>query len=163
MGTSRGAAAAATWIFRGDGPRRRGHDVDIPRQAGATPALSRWADGFGESPPLRIAATAAPALRPVVAGLDLGLKNYDAAHVAMLGFPDAAALARLPFDVTRISNDADVATIVRRGNTLAIHSTADFAARHKNTMGSTQHTSRTNDVDGRAATKLHGAFKMHRG
>ena len=39
METSRGGAAAATWIFRGDeSRRRRGHDVEIPwRRVAAAP------------------------------------------------------------------------------------------------------------------------------
>ena len=45
METSRGDAAAATWLFRGDeSRRRRGRDVDIPRSKESTGARLRYDD-----------------------------------------------------------------------------------------------------------------------
>ena len=45
--TSRGDAAATTWIFRGDeSRRRRGHDVDIPRRRVAATSSQDFSD-FG--------------------------------------------------------------------------------------------------------------------
>ncbi|KAJ1490609.1 hypothetical protein T484DRAFT_1934841 [Baffinella frigidus] len=129
--------------------------------AGATPALARWEAGFKEPPPLSAAAFeeggALPELGEVVRALDEGL-DYDACHVAMLSFEEDASkalLAHLPFDVTRVSGDDRIAAVIRRGTTLAIHSTAAFAARHKNTMGATQHTSRVNSVVGSIDAEAH--------
>ena len=129
--------------------------------AGATPALARWEAGFKEPPPLSAAAFegggALPELGEVVRALDEGL-DYDARHVAMLSFEEdvsKALLAHLPFDVTRVSGDDRIAAVIRRGSTLAIHSTATFAARHKNTMGATQHTSRVNSVVGSVDAEAH--------
>ena len=53
--------------------------------------------------------------------------------------------------MTRVRNDPDVSTLVRRGRTLAIHSTAAFAREHKHTMGGAQHTSLANGVTGTTA------------
>ena len=132
---------------------KRDHGVfDWLVVAGATPALSRWEAGFKEPPPLVEAAKHSPQLREIVRALGDGL-DYDARHVVMLAFENASALTHLPFDVSRVVGDDTIAAVVRRGNTLALHSTAKFAANHKHTMGATQHTSRVNDVVGSTANE----------
>jgi len=135
-------------------------DFDWVVIAGATPALARWRAGFKEEPPVLAAAEASGSalLRDLLARLDSPLK-YEQTHVAMLAWELSKessiveTLQSLPFDVAQVTNDDALAKVCVQSMgpqyaVIVLHSTADFARKHKKVMGSESYVSVTNNVAG---------------
>eukprot|EP00930_Biecheleria_cincta_P071393 TRINITY_DN58906_c0_g1_i1.p1 TRINITY_DN58906_c0_g1~~TRINITY_DN58906_c0_g1_i1.p1 ORF type:complete len:295 (-),score=32.34 TRINITY_DN58906_c0_g1_i1:23-844(-) len=132
--------------------------------AGATPALSRWRDGFKEEPPVYAAAqaTGSQLFRNLVAHLDRPLP-YEQTHVVMLAWGISTGgetadsviqcLRQLPFDITQVNGDEALAKVTLQSAappyaTIVLHSTPTFARRHKKVMGSGSYVSVANNVEG---------------
>ncbi|CAE8734135.1 unnamed protein product [Polarella glacialis] len=156
------SGSIVSWeIFDKDG---RSHgEFDWVVVSGATPALARWRAGFKEEPPVLEAAQVSGSARmqSLVAALDPPDKPlaYEQTHVALLAWDvsrgDAARILRgqLPFDITHVSEDAALAKVSLQSlgppyAVVALHSTGDFARRHKAVMGSGSYVSVANKVEG---------------
>lgn len=134
--------------------------------SGVTPALSRWRAGFKQEPPIQDAAqrSGSQMLQDLVSTVDVPPLAYEGTQTATLvwdiskGGDAVEALSRLPFDVTHVTNDKNLAKVVAQSLTapyavLTLYSTPEFAERHRQVMGSNSYVSVSSNVTGSVDTE----------
>lgn len=149
-------------------------DFDWIVLTSATIAHPRWRLTWGEDPPMEVAARAV-GLEQLLSAVDKIQKlQFSGAHVAMLVWemsddaagPVSAALAKLPFDITKVTGHDVLAKVVRQSlqppyAAVVLHSTEAFTSQHISTAGAQSTVTQLGVVSGTPDSEAAVVGVMH--